>query len=91
MNKDQDQRIQALKAEMDLHWEVDLKKQQQIQELQAKQHKEVLEKQEKGFYRQKMMGLIAFAGILVTVIGAFITVVKKLKEAKKEIKELLKK
>ncbi|CAG8813089.1 26595_t:CDS:2, partial [Racocetra persica] len=83
--------IKALKAELDLHWETDLKKQQEIQELQKKQHQEVMKKQEEGFYRQKMMGLLAFAGILITVIGAFIAVIKKLKEAKKEIRELLKK
>jgi flagellar biogenesis protein FliO len=59
--------------------------------LQAKQHQEILVKQEQGFFKQKLELVSGFFGVVAVMIGAFIYFVKKLKEAKQEVKELLKK
>ncbi|CAG8847028.1 14699_t:CDS:2, partial [Gigaspora margarita] len=66
--KNLEKEIQALKAELDLHWEADLKKQQEIQALQDKQHKEIIQKQEDGFFKQKMIWLGSFTGLAIAAI-----------------------
>lgn len=86
-----EKKIEELEQHIELQWRQHLERQKEIEELQKQQHKEVLDKQEQGFFKQKMIGLGAFLGILITVIGAFITVVKKLGKAKEEIKILLNK
>lgn len=84
------QEIQELKAEMELQWQSHLQKEKEIEALQEKQHQAIIKKQEEGFFKQKMMGLGGFSGLIIAGISAFIVVAKKLKEAKQEIKELLK-
>jgi hypothetical protein len=87
--KQLENKITELEANIELQWKSLLERQQEAEELQKKQNQEVLDKQEKGFFKQKMMGLGVFVGILIAVIGGFITLIKKLREAKEEIGKLI--
>jgi hypothetical protein len=83
------EKIAELEANIELQYRMNLERQKEIEELMKKETKEVLDKQEKGFFKQKMYGLGAFVGILVAVIGGFVTLIKKLREAKEEIHKLI--
>ena len=82
-------KIAELEVNIELQWKSLLERQQEAEEIQKKQNQEVLNKQEKGFFKQKMIGIGAFIGILITVIGAFTILIKKLREAKEEIEKLI--
>jgi hypothetical protein len=82
--------IKLLKAEMDLKWEVDLKRQQEIEELEAKRHKEVLERQDQSIFWQKIMGLGTILIALIALLDKIITFLKKAQAVVKEVKKMVK-
>jgi hypothetical protein len=79
-------KIIELEKNIELQYRLNLERQKEIEELQEKRHKEVVKKQEDGFFKQKIELVSGFLGVVAVMIGAFAYVVKKLKEAKKEVK-----